>query len=293
VSGRTSRRPKTRVRNFCRRPVNRARRSRVQVANPRRVTRPVRMKTVSGRAVGSNWYRYANGNPVMFNDPLGTSVPGGWNAPFHPGGARTVQANIDWRAVGKTGVFVAAIPVALLGGGIIEAALISGELGTSGAVALSVGSGASLGAVSNTANQLIDNGGNLAAVDLGQQARAAVVGGAFGIGSGGIAVLNHSLEERAAAQIAMAESNAAFAQSTGRYLGMSEAEIEAASTRAETIAGQIEARTAAQTGALSTLDTYGSPSVSPFVEEALGSAFGAEGEASAHEGSTHEGSTHK
>ena len=25
---------------------------------------------------GSNWYRYANGNPVMLSDPFGTSVPG-------------------------------------------------------------------------------------------------------------------------------------------------------------------------------------------------------------------------
>ena len=94
MSGRTSRRPKTRVRNFCRRPVNRARRSRVQVANPRRVTRPVRMKTVSGRAVGSNWYAYCGGNPVMYVDANGQlwSEIGSTVVQTFASGAQTIQS---------------------------------------------------------------------------------------------------------------------------------------------------------------------------------------------------------
>ena len=91
-----------------------------------------------GTPASLNRFAYANGNSIRWTDPLGKSVPGGWNAPFTPGRAPVTPADISWSAVGKTVVVVTvAVPVVVFGGEIIAAgAAVYAEAGAIASTAI-------------------------------------------------------------------------------------------------------------------------------------------------------------
>jgi len=75
---------------------------------------------------------------------------------------------------------------------------------------------------------------------------------------------------RLVAQAALTESQAAYTLSTGRYLGATAAELDAA----DAVAAQAASSAAAQTGAIWAADTFGSPWVQTFVESWLDKVLG-------------------
>ena len=124
-------------------------------------------------------------------------------------------------------------------------------------VVLSGGLNASLSAAGNAVTQL----GMSGKVDPNQLAASAALGGIFGSGSGLIGVLGTDANQ--------ALSQAAFNNSVGRFLNMTDAEI-AATDAAAPAAWNAATQAAALTGA----DQLGSPEAQPTIETWLDKMFG-------------------
>jgi len=114
--------------------------------------------------------------------------------------------------------------------------------------------GSSVTVANNTAAQLINNGGNLTAINSGQQGIAAVGGAVFGTASGGLGIWSSSMEQSAAANIAQLEAQMAFTRNVGPYLDMSQEEIGVALLQAQANINQAELLSLLQTGSFFALD---------------------------------------
>ena len=243
---------------------------------------------------GVNLYTYCVNNPInvidllglAYGNPVSSTLPGlsgTWASNPYASGAGNYQNGAFYqpdvippgdRTTGKIVIALVSMPVALIGGEVIGSAYVAGTISGSRAVLYSGILGSSISVANNTASQLIDNGGNLAAVNTGQQVVAGGVGGILGLGSGGLSLWSASIEQAAAANVARLGGQAAFTGSVGPYLDMSQEEIDAALLQAEANINQAQFLTQLQQGGIFALDNLGSPLAEYYSEEELFALLG-------------------
>jgi hypothetical protein len=197
-----------------------------------------------GQAASPSLYDFAGGDPVNFFDPDGrfggtplsageyfSAVGSGLNEglmvisdTLNPtqlvgrkyaglyadsGGynPNAPEARLSRDVVIGTVSAVATAPIAAVGGGIIAGGLATGELSTTGAIVLGVGSGGTLSALSNVATQLVQNNGNInIPINVTQEVRAFVVSGVLGGVSGAFASVVNSANQNSAAIVLQLEA---------------------------------------------------------------------------------------
>ena len=276
--------PKTRAGDFFREPPTRARRFAPQVANSRRVPPPAATKRASGRrnflnadpigfAGGMNWYGYANGNPVMFNDPTGHfanfiiggaiggaigGVAGGAIAYWSSGG--------DWKAA-RAGAIGGAISGAMVGSGgaLIAGALQAGTMTTGAALAAGSGLGAVGGASGNVAQQL-SGGASLSNLDYRQVGVASTVGAAFGGLGSAATVVSNGVQTSSAAILQQMQRNLISYETQFIAEGASQAIRQSVSQSVMSGMASVGASRAFATSAIWTADQLAMPFVSQATE---------------------------
>ena len=267
-----------------------------------------------GQAASPSLYDYAHGDPVNFLDPtgriFGTPLTLGEYASavgsgFHEGimvisdtlnptklvgrqyaglyadsgdyDPSDPAAQLSRRVVVGTVSAAVTVPLSVVGGEALLGLYNAGQLGTGavGSTILLVTNGAmnaGISVASNAATQQITTG----TINTGQLATAGLVGLGFGGVSGGLSLWSNSIEAASEASIAQIESQAAFASSTGRYLDITEQEIDAAIAQASVRVGQIGSAAAIQSGTIFGLDTFGSPVMEDYVESKIEALLGFE-----------------
>jgi RHS repeat-associated protein len=179
-------------------------------------------------------------------------------------GGSLAQASAAASLMGATMTTFAAAPAAFAGGEALMGYYTAGQLGAGGLgtfnfVAANAGLNAGLSVASGAATQEMATG----TINGGQLAFSALVGAGFGGLSGVYGSKIASMEANAV----QAEGQAAFDNATGRYLDMTDAEIDASYANAEQ-----QAFSAAATGAaISGADATGSPWVQTYAESWLDS----------------------
>jgi RHS repeat-associated protein len=250
---------------------------------------------------GINLYAYVANNPINAIDLLGlellwqsssygnpvsstlSGLSGTWASnPYGSGGANYSNGGLyqpdaipPMDPVSKNALlFLATAPVALVGSEVIASAYAAEEIGIGGMLWYNAAWGSSVSVANNTASQLIENGGNLAAVNSRQQMFIGAAGGIFGFTAGGLGFLSDSLAENAFAQTVQIQSQASYALSLGRYEGVTLAEEDAILAEADANTAQVEFWSQLQVGALNGLDIYGLPLAEYYVDEQLMAALG-------------------
>jgi hypothetical protein len=201
------------------------------------------------------------GNAVAgqyFNQAMNNSVSG---QVLSAGGSQA-QAALAAEILSTTLTTAVALPASLGGGEALGVAYNAGKL-TPGALIIANGAlNATLSVASSAVTQQMSSG----TINAGQLETSGLVGFGFGGLSGVVGIWSSSIEANAA----LAERQAAFTLSTGRYLGATDADMQTA----DVIAAQAAFNSAAQTGALWSADTFGSPWVESFVEDWLEAKLG-------------------
>jgi hypothetical protein len=134
--------------------------------------------------------------------------------------------------------------------------------------------GSGLSVMSNTASQLADNGGNWAAVNMGEQGLAGSLGFGFGIGSGLFTSVSTLIEQSAAGLVTALNSEGANAEAWLVGQGAPSAIVNNVTGSIINGIGQTESLADLETGLIFGLDTFGSPLAESLTEQQLESYFG-------------------